>query len=360
MEHIYTKEEILAHYIAPAFCVEDGIITQVNPAAANQLVCQGAAVESMFVSGQEEYSQFSGGCLYVALELGGKVYSTAITREKDFDLFVAEQSPEDEALQAYALAAKELREPLAGIMVAADRLFRNIDDTADPVSQRQAAFINQNLYKMLRILGNMSDASRYAGGSDVTISYCNVTSMLSELFQEISDICEKSGIQFRYTCPDRDINAPVDQAKLERGIYNLISNAIKFTEKGGSVQVQAVKRSNRLYITITDSGSGIPRSFQSTIYRRYQRSAGIEESRQGIGLGMVLAKSVASIHGGAILMEPQAKNGAKITMTISLEPRDLVLRSPVMRIDYVGERSHSLVELADSLDAQLYCVENLK
>ncbi len=360
MEHKYTKEDILAHYVTPAFCVEDGIITHINPAASQQLIAQGSPVSGLFAAGQEEYSQFSGGCLYVGLNINSKVYSTCITREDGWDLFVAEQAPEDDALQAYALAAKELREPLAGIMIATERLFRTLPEDADPLAQRQAAFINQNLYKMLRILGNMSDASRFAGGNDVHMSYCNVTSMLQELMDEISLGCEKSGICFTFSLPQQVINAPIDQPKLERGIYNLIGNAIKFTEKGGSIHVDVHEKNKRLYLTVTDSGIGIPRSFQATIYKRYQREPGIEESRQGIGLGMVLARSAASMHGGAILMEPQAKGGAKITMTVSLEPKELVLRSPALRIDYVGERSHSLVELADCLRTELYSIENLK
>ncbi len=354
------NSDMLAHFIVPAFFVENGAIIYANQAAQQRQLGIGTSVDPLLVTGQEEYAQFNGGCLYLSINLQGKVYNAGVTKYGSAHLFVIEDTPEDIALQAYSLAAKELREPLAGIMIAADRLFRTIPEDADPLAKRQAAFINQNLYKMLRIVGNMSDASSYAQQNDVHLENINISSVLEELFADIAHSCEQSGIQFAYQCPDAVIYGPIDQPKLERGLYNLISNAIKFTEKGGSVQASVQRRNKRLFITITDSGNGIPRAFHETMFKRYQRNAAIEENRHGIGLGMVLAKSAAAIHGGAILMEHLADSGAKITMTVSLSERDTMLRSPILRIDYVGERSHSLVELADSLDTGMYAIENLK
>lgn len=360
MDYKKTKEDLLAHFITPAFFVEGGVITQVNQAAQQQLIATGTQISALLATGQEEYGEFLDGCLYLSLKIQDQPRSTTVTKEGGRDLFLVEYEEMDRALQAYSLAARELREPLAGIMIASERLLRSLPEDSDPLQQRQAAFINQNLYKMLRILGNMSDASRFVQGSDVCLQYCNVTSVLDEIFQDVAANCEKSSIRFSYTCPKEEILGPIDQAKLERGVLNLISNAIKYTRSDGEVTASVVKRGKRLYITITDSGDGVPIPIHETIYKRYQRMAGIEEARQGIGLGMVLAKSVAAMHGGTILMQPQQPGGARITMTVSLENKGLTLRSPTIRVDYTGERSHSLVELSDSLDPSLYSIKSLK
>ncbi len=360
MDHINTKEDLLAHFVTPAFFVKNGMITQVNQAAQQQLIAPETQISALLATGQEEYSEFHEGCLYLNLNIQGQMRSTAVTKEGDCDLFIVEQEELDHSLQAYSLAARELREPLAGIMIASERLFRSIPKDLDPVQQRQTAFINQNLYKMLRILGNMSDASRFAEGSDVYLQHSNITSVLDEIFQDVASNCEKSNIRFSYRCPQEDIFGPIDQPKLERGILNLISNAIKYTQEGSEIHASVMQHGKRLYITVADGGGGIPSAIHETIYKRYQRMAGIEEGRHGIGLGMMLAKSVAAMHGGTILMEPQKSGGAKVTMTVSLEDKGLILRSPTIRVDYTGERSHSLVELSDCLAPSLYSIENLK
>lgn len=360
MEPTITKEDLLSHFVCPAFYGEEGIITHVNDAASRLLITAGTPVSDYLASGREEYAGFSCGCLYLTLKLQDRLYSACVTREKGQDLIIAEQDQLSASLlQAYALAARELREPLASVMLATERLFRTLPQDADPVIQRQAAFINQNLYRMLRILGNMSDASRFADGMDVHIEQCSISSVLAELFADIQDNCRSSGIDFSYRCPEENISGPIDRVKLERGIYNLISNAIKFSDKKGAVRAEVKRRGARLYITITGSGEGIAPDIQNTIYRRYQRGAGLEESRQGIGLGMVLARGAAAIHGGTLLMET-IDHETRITMTLSLEGREMTLRSPVLRVDYTGEKSHSLVELSDCLAAELYSIENLK
>ena len=152
----------------------------------------------------------------------------------------------------------------------------------------------------------------------------------------------------------------IDREKLERGIYNLISNALKFADTDSCVEVIVTYNAKRLYITVKDSGKGIPAAIRDTIYHRYRRSAGLEDPIHGIGLGMLLARSVASIHSGALLMEISPDQGAKIIMSISLSQKELTLRSPYTRIDYTGEHNHCLIELSDCLPIEQYIPENLK
>ncbi len=360
MEKKQTKEEFLSHFIAPAFYADKGIVTLANQAAQTLMITPGTDIAPLITAGREEYEAFQQGFLYLTIQIQDQIYSAAVSSEDGIHLFITQNAAEDSSLQAYSLAARELRTPLAGIMLATQRLFKELPENEDPKTRQQAAYINQNLYKMLRIVSNMSDAGRFANNLDVHMEYTNVGDILKELLEGIQCTCNEAGICFRYSCPEAPVYGPIDREKLERGVYNLVSNALKFAEKPSLVEVTVAAKGSRLYITVQNNGKGIPAAIRNTMYQRYRRSPGLDDPSQGIGLGIVLAKSAAAIHRGALLMEVNASQEAKITMTISLEAKNLTLRSPILRIDYAGEHSHCLVELADCLDMEQYTPEKLK
>lgn len=360
MEQDQVKAEFLAHFIEPAFYVKDGIITHSNLTAQTLLLTPDTQVLDLITAGKQEYLDFTHGCLYLTMKIQDQLYTASVTAENDSHLFITQNTSDDAGLQAYSLAARELRTPLSGIMMATRKYFKQLSESDDPAVQKQAAYINQNLYRMLRIVSNMSDAGKYANAIDVHLEYTNISAVLREMLTAIQTTCSDSGYSFRFTCPDAPIYGPIDQEKLERGVYNLISNALKFSDPTSQVEVIVTHNTKRLYITVKDNGKGIPAAIRSTIYHRYRRSAGLEDPIHGIGLGMVLARSVASIHSGALLMEISPDQGAKITMSISLTKKELSLRSPYTRIDYSGEHNHCLIELSDCLPAEQYSPEKLK
>lgn len=360
MEQDKAKAELLGHFLEPAFYVKDGIVTLSNHTAQTLLLTPGTKIADLITAGEQEYKDFTHGCLYLTMKIQDQLYTACVTAETDAHLFVTQNASDDASLQAYSLAARELRTPLSGIMMATQKYFKQLSESDDPLVQKQAAYINQNLYRMLRIVSNMSDAGKYASSIDVHLEYTNISAALQEMLTVIQSTCAENGYSFRFACPEDPIYGPIDREKLERGVYNLISNALKFAGPSSYVEVTVTHNAKRLYITVKDNGKGIPAAIQDTIYQRYRRSAGIEAPIHGIGLGMVLARSVASIHSGALLMEVSPGQGAKITMSISLTPRELSLRSPYTRIDYTGEHNHCLIELSDCLPAEQYTPEKLK
>ncbi len=360
MEQDKAKANILAHFIEPAFYVKDGSITHSNHTAQTLLLTPGTKISELITAGNEEYKDFTQGCLYLTMKIQDQLYTASVTAENDAHLFITQNASDDASLQAYSLAARELRTPLSGIMIATKKYFNQLSENDDPLVQKQAAYINQNLYRMLRIISNMSDAGKYANAIDVHLEYANISAALQEILAEIQSSCAATGYSFRFTCPDEPVYGPIDREKLERGVYNLISNALKFAEPSSCVEVIVTHNAKRLYITVKDGGKGIPAAIRDTLYHRYRRSPGIEDPIHGIGLGMVLARSVASMHSGALLMEVSSNQGAKITMSISLTKKELSLRSPYTRIDYTGEHNHCLIELSDCLPAEQYLPENLK
>lgn len=341
--------------VHPGFCVKDNIILHANQAALALMLTPGKTVSELLRTGKEEYAAFKGDCLYLTLDIGGECRSASVTQVEDYHVFLLDQDADQAELQAMALAAQELREPLAKVMITADRLFPMAALQDDPEHREQAARLNRGLLQLLRVIGNMSDAQRYAADRGANLETRNVTSLMQEIFDRSGELVSQAGVTLTFRNLDAPVDCLVDSEKLERAVLNILSNAIKFTPQGGTVDCSLTRRGNMLCLQVQDSGTGIPDAIRSQLHSRYRRQPGIEESRYGIGLGMVLIRSAAAIHGGAVLVDRPDGCGTRITMTLAIRrAQGSTLRSPVLRMDYAGERDHGLVELSESLPAFLY------
>ena len=352
MEQFESALSMLDLMTQPAFCVREGRIVKTNPSAAAFLIEVGTDIQSMLHIGAEEYEQFQSGCLYLTLSIGGQQLGASVSRMQGFDVFCIETDDADARLQALTLAARELRMPLSNIMTVADKFFQ---ETAveDPQLQEQAALINRGLFQMLRIIGNMSDASRYAADNVGRQEMRDICAVLSEIFSQASALAENANISLRYTSCVESIYTLLDAPKLERMILNIISNAMKFTPAGGCIEAKLTRHEKKLYLSICDNGTGISENV-GNIFCRYAREPALEDSRHGLGLGMVLIRSTAAIHGGIVLVDHPEGAGTRVTVSFSIRQKDTSLRSPRLRVDYAGERDHSLIELSDVLPSRLY------
>lgn len=355
MEQKQDKLAMLDLIIRPAFCVENGVIVRLNKAAEGLLLEAGTPVRSLLATGETEYAEFNGGCLYLTLALAGISQGASVVRIDGFDVFLLEDDGDQAELKAMALAAQNLREPLTGIMIMAERLFPALEKLDDPAVSEQAARINRGMFQMLRILGNMSDAGRSRNAAFFRKETLDITALMGDLFGKMALMCSHAGIELRFTNLRERIYCLADSEILERAVYNILSNALKFTPKGGHIDASLTRKGTRLYMTVQDSGCGIPESQRGNVYSRFLRQPGLEDSRQGIGLGMVLIRSAATAHGGTVLIEQPQDQGMRITLTLEIrQSRDTLVRSPGLRVDYAGEWDHSLIELSESLPASLY------
>lgn len=356
----YTEEKLaMLHQIpSPAFFVRDGIITKSNIAAHQRQLTAGSPIMELLLTGRDEYPQFQDGCLYLTLRVCGVPCSASVCRIGDSDLFVLEQEADQAELQSMALAAQALRAPLSNVMTIADQLFPI--SGCDESDQAQIARINRGLYQMLRIVCNMSDAYRYGCDISLQAEIRDVSALIQEHFDSFTPLMAHTGINLCYTGPSEAIYSLVDTEKLERAISNILSNAIKFTPRGGCIEASLTRKGRILCLTVQDSGSGVPAEVNSTIYHRYQRHPGIEDGRFGIGLGMVLIRNAATAHGGTVLTQQADGHGLRLTMTLPIrQSQDPMVRSPIVSADYAGERDHRLLELSDCLPSEVFSHENI-
>ena len=355
MEQISNAATILELMTSGAFCVKDGIIVSANESARKHAIAVGTPIIDILHTGTHEYSEFRSGCLYLTLKLSGVPCGASVSAIDGMHIFILEQADDQAELQAMALAAQELRQPLTSIMTVADQLFPLADDEADAELQKQISRINRGLFQMLRIISNMSDAYRYSQDIVINQQMHNISSIIDEAFLSAAPLIAHTGTQLHYTGLQESVYCLTDAEKLERAISNILSNALKFSPKGSVIDAKLTRKGNMLYLTVQDCGTGIPERIHSNIYDQFRREPGIEDSRLGIGLGMVLIRSAATTHGGTVLIEQSQDRGTRLTMTLSIRQNsETLVRSSMLQVDYAGERDHRLLEFSDSLPADLY------
>ena len=152
MNQITDAMDMVEHLRQIAFCVQNGVIVKANTAASNRMIEAGTPVVELMKTGMEEYRDFNGGCLYLTLNVCEQELGFSVCRKNGFDLFQQEQDEQADEFHALALAAREMREPLSGIMFSANRLFP--DATDDPATDIQIARMKQSMTQLLRIICN--------------------------------------------------------------------------------------------------------------------------------------------------------------------------------------------------------------
>lgn len=353
MEERSDKKTMLELMLQPAFLVEEGVICHVNSAAAAYLLEAGGPVAPMITCGCEEYAEFQGGQIYLTLSIGGQCVGASVVRIENGDIFTLEQPSEIPQLQALALAAMELREPLSGILNLAYRMLPELAKQ-DDTQQQNAAQMNRRLYQLQRIVGNMADAAAYSQPNQEPMEYIEICGFLEEILEKAAALAQQSGLRLEYEVSREMVYTLANCEKLERAAYNMLSNAMKFAPEGSVIQAKLIFKNKRLYFSVTNPGE-LPKG---NLYTRFLRQPALEDPRNGVGLGMVIIRSAAVTHGGAVLVD-QVENATRVTLTMQVRQSGTSnVRSPIMRIDYAGERDHALTELADVLPASAYGVEN--
>lgn len=333
----------------PAFIVKENIITACNQSAEALLLSPGMDVRELLATGTEEYAAFSGGCLYVKLKLSSQGRGASVTCEEDGHLFLLDQEPEDADLRSLALAARELRNPLSNLMIAADALMHGMEQ--NPAVQEQLARLNRSLHQMHRLVNNMSDAGR----SDLLTpsGIHDWSRVVHDIFEKISAQLEGTNIILTYEGLSQPVYGLVNVGQMERAVLNIVSNAVKFMPEGGTVHAQLTQKKNTLQLSIQDTGSGIAENVLGNVFSRYQRQPGIEDSRYGIGLGMVLIRSAAADHGGTVLIDCPEGTGTRVTMTMAIRQEAPLLKTPVVP-PVIDSSRQTLTELSEVLPWELY------
>lgn len=345
--------QILGLMDRPAFWVTDGVVREVNAEAAARFITPGTGIRSLIVSGWGEYEQFSSGCLYLTIGVGSMRWSGSVTRLGDGDLFALdrEDNASEAVLRGLSLAARELRQPLGMVLNVSDQLFPAMSENCNSDTALQLARMNQGLHQMLRLVGNMSDTAN-AGISRMELR--DITAVVQEILEHARELCRNAGVELSFENHPASVYTLLDCQRLERALYNLISNALKYTVPGESIAVRLRRRANTVFLTVENPVSMPDTAPCGDLSTRYLREPGLENTRCGIGLGLPLVWKVVDAHQGRLLVEQPRDGGFRITISLPIRQESGTFRSPIVRVDYAGERDHGLIELSESLPPECF------
>ena len=208
-------------------------------------------------------------------------------------------------------AAHELRTPLA-LMQAQLELFSAEHPDVLPETAKFLTLLREQterLIQMTRALLEMSNLRQVARNERIQLA-----PMIEEIFTDLAPLAEKNGITL-----DREGDGILtgSDALIYRLLFNLTENAIKYNRSGGSVRVCVTQEPEKLLIRVSDTGCGIPKAYQHSIFHPFFR---VDKSRSreygGAGLGLSLVWEIANLHGGSVWVEESSNKGTTITVEI--------------------------------------------
>lgn len=207
------------------------------------------------------------------------------------------------------------------------------------------SIIKFNALRLLRLTNNIIDITKFDSGfSELQLKKCNLVSFVEGIISSVIPYIENKNIKVTFDTDKEDIYLLIDPSKMERVILNIMSNAIKFTPKGGEIFV-SIKCTDTIDISIRDSGIGMGEEKMKTIFERFsQVNGGFIKNYEGSGIGLSLSKSIIDQHGGKIKVESELNKGSNFIISF---PKDKIKVSD-SDIDLFEHQLEALdIELAD-------------
>jgi len=209
-----------------------------------------------------------------------------------------------------ANVSHELRNPLNAVIGFAEILANRYFGTLNPRQLDYTHSILASARLLLRLINDILDlATIEAGYMVLETGRIDVMTMLDAVLSLTRERARSRDLELDLRCPPEIGVIDGDERRLKQALFNLISNAVKFTPPGGAVRVEAARHEDALLLTVADTGVGIAPADQARVFEKFER--GVRQS--GAGLGLSLVKSLIELHGGTIVMDSAPGQGTRIT-----------------------------------------------
>jgi signal transduction histidine kinase len=215
----------------------------------------------------------------------------------------------------FANISHEFRTPLTLMLGPAKDIMENCDDKK---ARQSAGLIKRNAGRLYGLVNQLLDLSKLeAGKMPLETREQNIIPLLKGLVLSFSSLAEKKKITLKFNTIEENLNVYIDKDKIEKIINNLLSNAFKFTPKGGSIDFTVEKLIKEAEIKISDSGVGIPKDTVDKIFDRFFQVDGSHTRQgEGTGIGLALTKELVELHKGKIKVESKEGEGTKLTVLL--------------------------------------------
>ena len=224
------------------------------------------------------------------------------------EMLEAERSARIEAQRAarmkdefLATLSHELRTPLNAILGWTQLLrLPNAQQKVD--LQHALEVIERNTRAQVQLVDDLLELSRVlAGQVRLDVQHIALTDVISAAMESAEPAAHANGIRLEKVLDPRGSFVSGDPARLQQVVWNLLTNAIKFTPKGGRVQVRLERVNSHVEVSVSDTGIGIPLTFLPHVFERFsQKDASAGRKHGGLGLGLAICKQLVDLHGGSI------------------------------------------------------------
>lgn len=219
-----------------------------------------------------------------------------------------------------AMVSHDLRGMLNGIAMSASLLtLLDVDDPARTALARESRRIERLVVRMNRLIGDLLDVSRLESGKlELLLELDDPAELIEEAADSSRPLAEAGGLTVSCHSPTQPMRARYDRERILQVLANLIGNAIKFTERGGRIDVSVTDRGDQICFKVADTGRGIPADKLERIFERFSQGPGAD--RTGLGLGLYISKRIVEAHGGRLWVESRFGEGSIFEFSLPAAP----------------------------------------
>jgi len=257
-----------------------------------------------------------------------------------------------------AILAHELRNPLAPIVSSLELL------KLQPQSQESLETIRNaedHAVMIRRLLDDLLDTARL---TQKKLKLQKETVSLKEIVDQsiasIDDFCKAQQHTLSITIPEEDVLLDADPVRMKQIVINLLSNACKYTRRGGAIELRAEKHANHILIEVADNGIGIEKDMLPNIFQPFKQVASDERHGTGLGIGLFLTKRLAEMHGGRVTAASEGLGrGSTFSVSIPLSSQLPLphLEKEVRRLE--RSASPSRIHIVDDNEAAVLALQKL-
>ena len=236
----------------------------------------------------------------------------------------------------------ELRTPLTLIMGGIDDIRKKL--SADSASEYSANMVYKNARRMMTLVNQLLDLRTLVNGKvRLKVQQLDVVKLVSDVYQDFKDISAERQIDMRIILSVDSLMVWGDAMRLEALVYNLLSNAFKYTSDGGKIEVGVLYREGEkeFRIMVKDNGIGVPEDKREAIFEPFIK--GSESAYRGMsssGIGLSFCKEIVDAHGGSIWVESGREAGSKFFVRLPID-RERFETGTVQFVDEIDDSSQT-------------------
>jgi PAS domain S-box-containing protein len=280
--------------------------------------------------------------------IGGELQGEVIVFKDITDRREAERAKDEFA----AVVSHELRTPLTSIRGSLGLLESGVLGNLPVKGQRMVELAVENTDRLIRLINDILDIERINSGTiDMRQEPCDASELIARVVEEMQPAASSGKVRLETRCDPITLVADTD--RVHQVLINLVSNALKFSEPGGSVTVSAEVSEEMALFQVTDEGRGIPAAMLESIFERFSQ-VDTSDSREkgGTGLGLSICNAIIEHHGGRIWGESELGKGSAFTFVLPMEAPlagagDIDDDEPSGVTDSSGEAATPMAEAAE-------------